>query len=53
MPEGYRLLSVEEQQNLPPDDLKAIFSKNKALLEESLGRMTASERAALVTVVRF
>jgi hypothetical protein len=47
MPEGYRLLSVEEQQNLPPDDLKAIFSKNKALLEESLTRMTASERASL------
>jgi hypothetical protein len=47
MPEGYRLLSVEERQGLPLEDLKAIFSKNTALLEESLSRMTSSERVAL------
>ena len=47
MPEGYHLLSLEERRDLPPDELKAIHSKNTALLEEALARMTPSERSGL------
>ena len=47
MPEGYHLLSPEERRDLSPDELKAIYSKNTALLEEALARMTPSERVAL------
>lgn len=47
MPEGYHLLSLEERRDLSPDELKAIHSKNTALLEEAFARMTPSERGAL------
>jgi hypothetical protein len=47
MPEGYHLLSLEERRDLPPDELKVIHSKNAALLDEALARMTPSERGAL------
>jgi hypothetical protein len=47
MPEGYHLLSLEERRELSPDELKAIHSKNMALLEEAFAAMTPSERGAL------
>lgn len=46
MPEGYRLLSAEEQQSLPAEEVKAIAARNTASLREAIGRMTPEERQA-------
>jgi hypothetical protein len=46
MPGGYRLLSAEEQQSLPAEEVKAISARNTASLREAIGRMTPEERQA-------
>ena len=46
-PPGYRLLTVEERQSLPADELKAIGTRNGELLARALGSMTPEERDAL------
>jgi hypothetical protein len=46
MPEGYRLLSAEEQQSLPAEEVKAISARNTASLREAIRRMTPEERQA-------
>ena len=44
MPEGYRLLSVEERSALPPEEWKEIGTRNTALLKEAIAAMTPEER---------
>lgn len=44
MPEGYRLLSLEERQALPEAEMKEIGARNTALLRESIAAMTPQER---------
>ncbi len=47
MPEGYRLLSVEERQSLRAEVLKEILTRNTTLLREAVHAMTAEERQAI------
>ncbi|HTR03726.1 MAG TPA: hypothetical protein VMN82_11060, partial [Thermoanaerobaculia bacterium] len=47
MPEGYRLLSVEERQALSPDELRAIQTENTRLLREAIRALGSEERAAV------
>jgi len=44
MPEGYRLLSLEERDALPPEEMKEIGTRNTALLREAIASMTSDER---------
>jgi hypothetical protein len=44
MPEGYRLLSVDERSALPPEEWKEIGTRNTALLKETIAAMTPEER---------
>jgi hypothetical protein len=48
MPEGYRLLSVEERQSLRGEVLKEILTRNTTLLREAVHVMTPEERQAIV-----
>ncbi len=48
VPEGYRLLTVEERQSLSAQELKAIGERNQALLREALDRMSPEEQQAIV-----
>ena len=52
MPEGYRLLSLEERNALAPEEGKEIGTRNTTLLREAIAAMTPEERqevnAALV-----
>jgi hypothetical protein len=47
MPEGYRLLSAEERQSLPAEELKEILTRNTTLLREAAHGMTPDERHAI------
>jgi len=47
MPEGYRLLGVEEREALSPDALRAIQTENTRLLREAVQAMTPEERVAV------
>ncbi len=47
MPEGYRLLSVEERQSLRAEVLKEILTRNTTLLREAVHVMTPEERQAI------
>jgi hypothetical protein len=47
MPDGYRLLSAEERQSLPPEELKAIQTRNTMLLRDAVHAMTPEERMAV------
>lgn len=47
MPEGYRLLSKEERQSLPPDELKAVGTRNTELLRAAVKALTPEERQEL------
>ena len=44
MPEGYRLLSIEERNALPPEEMKTIGTRNMELLQAAIEVMTPSER---------
>jgi hypothetical protein len=48
MPEGYRLLSVEERQALAPGELKAIGARNQELLRAAIETLSSEERQKLV-----
>ena len=47
MPEGYRLLSAEEHQTLPAEDVKAILTRNRTLLSQAVHAMAPEERKAV------
>lgn len=47
MPEGYRLLSLEERKALPEDEMRAIGASNTALLKEAVRSMTPAQRQEL------
>lgn len=49
MPDGYRLLSLEERQELSPEQTQSIAKTNSKLLEEAVRKMTAEERQAVAT----
>lgn len=44
MPEGYRLLSIEERNALPPEEWKEIGTRNTSLLKATIAAMTPEER---------
>jgi len=44
MPEGYRLLTIEEHQALPPEEVKAIGQRNSDLLLQAVRAMSPAER---------
>ncbi len=52
MPEGYRLLSIEQRSALSPEEWKEIGTRNTTLLKETIAALTPEERqevnAALV-----
>jgi hypothetical protein len=45
MPEGYRLLSLEERNALPPEQMREIGARNTTLLREAIAAMSPAERA--------
>jgi hypothetical protein len=47
MPEGYRLLTIEERQALPPAELQAIGARNQELLRAAVKAMSREERQKL------
>src|SRR5713101_4728087 len=47
MPEGYRLLSVEERKSLSPEELNAIGTQNTALVRQAVRALTPQERQAV------
>lgn len=49
MPEGYRLLSFEERKSLSEEEMKAIGTRNTALLRETVKALTPEERQDLVS----
>lgn len=46
-PGGYRLLSTEERQSLPPEQLRTIVARNTELVAAALASMSTEERDAL------
>lgn len=46
MPEGFKLLSIEERQALPPEEWKALGARNMQLLDAAVTAMSPAERAA-------
>jgi hypothetical protein len=47
MPEGHHLLSAEERQTLPAEEVRAILTRNTTLLREAVHAMTPEERQAV------
>jgi hypothetical protein len=47
MPEGYRLMSLEERKALPEDEMRAIGTRNTELLREAARSMTPAQRQEL------
>lgn len=47
MPEGYRLITMEERAALPPEEMKAIGAKNSELLQKAVRAASPEERQAI------
>ena len=48
MPEGYRLLTLEERQTLPREEQASIGTRNRSLIDEAVKGMTPEERHRIV-----
>lgn len=51
MPEGYRLLTADERQALPPAELQAIGARNQELLRAAVHAMSPEERRSVATAL--